>query len=83
MGSKTSGANMPEPGVSYRWAVSASQISSCRMVLTMSADRQCVQGFLQGHRRDAFRAINHDNGIDLYERSGGACPTCLADRRDR
>ena len=30
----------------------------------MSADRQCVQGFLQSHRRDAFRAINHDNGID-------------------
>ena len=31
----------------------------------MSADRQCVQGFLQGHGCDALpRVINHDNGID-------------------
>lgn len=30
------GSNIPVPGVSYRWAASTSQTSSCRMALTMS-----------------------------------------------
>src|SRR4051794_14451242 len=30
VGFSTSGANIPVPGVSYRWAASASQMSSCR-----------------------------------------------------